>query len=866
MRSRFIAVLVLVSSPWLSRAQGQQQGQAGAPPTAQSTESEISTRSTDTTIKVQVNLVQVRVVVKDASGKIVPDLKQEDFQVLDNGKKQKISAFNLEKEATPEQSGPTAEGKVAEIETRKAGEADAETGVPTVSVMPKRFVALVFDDSHMKAADAMAVRTATDKLFATLTPSDRVAIYSTGGDVHLDFTGDAPTLRKTLATIIPRPTRGEGEFKCPNISLFQADLIVNKHDRDAIATAAADAAVNECAVDITTYASQILQVGDSLTRDGYEVLENIVKRLAQMPGRRVLVYVSPGFLLTDAVLTSSWEWIEPALRAGVVINTIDARGLYTPDSLPDIDASPQVAPYKEGGADYQRMESIYRMQSQFQLGQVLGEMAATTGGTFFHNRNDLDVGISQAMAAPSVSYVLGFAPQNPKLDGKFHKLKVVVRNGKKYQIQARNGYYASKMPVGDPEEVAKQAVREALLSQNEVVGIPFKLETESLKVDATSAKLTVVTNLDIRGLRFRKVDGLSCNDLVLATGLFDSNGRMVSGEMKEIVLKLKNSTFEEMSKTGFTIKNEFTVKPGTYRVRSVLRGSEGEQLTARSRVIVIPAKQSYETARQSNVSEKKGQDLQWAPPIVDAHLKSVAMIPPCDLSDVLQHAAENALNLASNLEKFTAQEHIAYVMLDRSGMVRAYDSGSFDYVYSMQQQKGGVVSREYRTPLKGSHAFSAAGLDIGEVAIALIFHPELQADYEMRCEGVDERNGQLDWVVHFQQRKDRPSRTARFWVDNVSYPGNLKGRAWISNENFQVVHLEANLMRDVPAIGLQDLAFSVDYGLAQSSSGNLRLWLPNHSVTYWNFDTNRIVLAHTLADFQFFAVETKEKIQQPKQP
>ena len=201
---------------------------------------------------------------------------------------------------------------------------------------------------------------------------------------------------------------------------------------------------------------------------------------------------------------------------------------------------------------------------------------------------------------------------------------------------------------------------------------------------------------------------------------------------------------------------------------------------------------------------------------------------------------------------------------DGSGVRRI--SGSFHYVYSMEEHKGGLVSREYRTPVKGSHEFRASGLDIGQAAIALIFHPELQTDYEMKCEGAEERNGQINWVVHFQQRKDRLSRTARFWVDNVSYPGNLKGRAWISNENFQIVHLEASLMRDVPAIGLRDLALSVDYGLVQSPSGNLGLWLPNHSVTYWNFDTNRIILAHTLADFQFFAIETKEKIQEPKEP
>lgn len=864
---RCITMLLLVSTLLLGRTPAQQPGHAETPTTAQSTETEISTRTTDTTIKVRVDLVPVRVVVKDASGKVVPDLKREDFQVLDNGKKQKISAFTVEKEETLEESA-AAKVKAKQTETSKSAEAEAGTGIAS-AVMPKRFVALVFDDSHMQAADAVAVRAATEKLFATLTPTDRVAIYSTTGTVQQDFTGDTATLRKTLAAVVPHPTKGEGQYQCPDISYYQADLIVNKNDQEAIMAASVDAQVNDCPTNLRAAAQRVLEAGDLLTQEGYERLGNIVAHLAFMPGQRVLAYVSPGFILPDAVLQKSWEWIEQAVRAGVVVNAIDARGLYNADVMPDISAPPKMAPYKgDSTVDYEGMEGTFRMQAQFDSEQVLAGMAASTGGTYYHNRNDLNVGISQALAAPSVTYVLGFAPQNPKLDGKFHKLKVSVAGGKKFRVQARNGYFSSKTPVGDPEEVAKQAVREALLSQDEMVAIPVKLEAGSVEVDAKSERLTVVTNLDVRGIRFRKANGLSSNDLVLATGLFDSNGHMVNGEMKEVALKLKDSTVEEMNKTGFTVKNEFTVKPGTYRVRSVVRGSEDEQLTARNLVTVIPAKPANETARQPVEISKQafGAELQWAPPAVDAHLKSISLAPPCNLSGVLHHAAANALSLASNLEKFTAQEHIAYVTLDRAGMVTEYDSGSFEYVYSMERQKNGAVSREYRTPLKGSHAFSAAGLDIGQVAIALIFHPELQTDYEMQCEGVDARNGQLDWVVHFQQRKDKPSRTARFSVDNASYPGDLKGRAWISNENFQVVHLEGTLMHDVPAIGLQGLAFSVDYGPAQSATGDSGPWLPNHSVTYWNFDTNRIILAHTLADFQFFSVETKEKIEPTKRP
>lgn len=157
-------------------------------------------------------------------------------------------------------------------------------------------------------------------------------------------------------------------------------------------------------------------------------------------------------------------------------------------------------------------------------------------------------------------------------------------------------------------------------------------------------------------------------------------------------------------------------------------------------------------------------------------------------------------------------------------------------------------------------------MDIGEAAVASIFQPDLQTDYEMKCEGMDERNGQPDWVVDFQQRKDRPSRTVNVRVDNVVYPGSLKGRAWISTENFQIVYVEANLTGGLAAIGLQELAFSVDDELVRTPSANLGLWLPDRIVTYWNFDAHRVILSHTFADFQFFTVETKEKVQEPKEP
>jgi len=585
-----LAVLVTFFGLWVNLAHGQQAGQTAAPQ-ATRTDSEISTRTTDEAIKVQVNLVLTRVVVKDADGRFVPDLKQEDFRIWDSGKQQRVSTFNFETAGTREKkAAPTTENAESRAEPKQDVKSQVEGGAVNAPVMPTRFVALVLDDLHLRVADALALHAATEKLFSSLTPTDRVAIYSTLGDVQQDYTGDPATLRKTLAAIVPHSSVDEGHHECPDISYYQADLIENKNDQEAIMAANADSKVNQCPFNLEGAARRILQEGDLQTDKTYEYLDRVVGNLTSRPGQRVLVYVSPGFLVGQSVFANSWEWIEKAIRAGVVVNTIDARGLYTPEGMGDIDAPPRVGPNLHSGdpaIDYQGIEGQYRMQAQFESGQVLASMAANTGGTYFHNRNDLDMGLSQVLSAPDVSYILGFRPEGATADGKFHKLKVEVANGKKYQIQARNGYFARKK-LDDPQEEARQEVRETLFSQDEVASLPVQLKTEFYKVDTASAQLTVLTHLDIQGVRFRKVDGRNRDDIVLATGVFDRNGQLVDGQMKEIALKLQDSTVERLRQSGLTFKTVFTLKSGSYLVRSVLRGLEGDQLTTRNVTTVIP--------------------------------------------------------------------------------------------------------------------------------------------------------------------------------------------------------------------------------------------------------------------------------------
>jgi VWFA-related protein len=551
-----------------------------------STESEISTYESDTALKVRVNLVLLRVVVRDSAGNPVGSLRKEDFQLVDNGKPQNISTFAVE---TPELHAMTPGAPEAAKETSAPADGAAQTTPATPGVaFPQRFVALVFDDVHLLLQDSLAVRNAATRLSGALSPSDRVAIYTTSGQVTQDFTNDHETVQKTLVGIVPRPGRGEGVHECPDLDYYQADLIENKRDLQALKAAAEEAKTN-CGLgtgDVQVAARRVLSIADADTLDVYRGLESAVRHLANMPGQRVMVLVSPGFILGEQVQPGIWDVIDRAMRSGIVINTIDARGLYAADPLGDIAAPPQQPPDRMQ-VDWQGPQSTYRVQAQLEQGTVLRGVAASTGGTYFHNRNDLDAGIRQALAAPAVSYLLGFSPQNLKIDGRFHSLKVSLANGQKYKIQARNGYFAPKT-IADPKEMAKQEVMEALFSQDEILDLPVELKTQFFKVDAASARLTVFTHLGLKGVHFRKLDGRNNNNLTIATAIFNENGQFVTGEMKEMALRLKDATFEHLNQSGFTIKIGFDVKPGTYIVRTVVRGAEGPQLTARNGTAVVP--------------------------------------------------------------------------------------------------------------------------------------------------------------------------------------------------------------------------------------------------------------------------------------
>lgn len=545
---------------------------------------EMSSRDTAPTFKVRVNLVLVRVVVRDPKGNVVEGLKRDDFQLFDNRKLQTISTFSVE---TPASHATAA---TSSIDTGNSDPAAAATAVAT---LPQRFVSVVIDDQHLVMNDMMFVRNAANKFFDSLAPSDRVAINTTSGQLKQEFTDDRGLLRKALLGLLPRsPTQGLHD--CPDMSYYEADLIENQRDTQALAVAAEDY-VQCSGLQGTAPVSQLLSQGtqvaqavagavvgreDSSTEYALRHMEDVLRRLSAMPGQRVLVFVSPGFLTTTLHVEFS-DIVDRATKSNIVINTIDARGLYTPD-LGDISDS-----FVNPNPNTAGIRNLYDTMAQSAQSDVLQQFADGTGGTFFHNRNDIDEGLRQAGAAPALTYLLGFSPQNLKLDGSLHTLKVSFTRKTNYQVQARHGYFAPRH-VTDPVEAAKQEIQEAIFSQDEIRDLPVDLHTQFFKTTPGDAKLAVVTHVDVKGMRFRKAEGRNQDNLTVATAIFDENGNYITGGEKIIEMKLRDTTYDRLTQSGLNLKSSFDLKPGSYLVRQVVRDSEGAQLAARNGAVVIP--------------------------------------------------------------------------------------------------------------------------------------------------------------------------------------------------------------------------------------------------------------------------------------
>ncbi len=383
--------------------------------------------------KFEVNVVRVLVpvVVRDKLGHVVRDLKKEDFQVFDNDKQHPLSGFEVEENAAPD--------------SKNNGVTQA-----AVPAIPERSIVFLFDDMHMSAADLAPIRKAAGiALTGTMSDSDMAAVVSLSGKTNSGLTRDRDKLQQAVMSLQPQTMYNLDSAECPKIDYYQADLIENKHDSEASADAVRQVLncspgldvkynYNEAQSLAEAAARRVLDLGHQDIQATYASIAEILRRVSALPGQRMLILVSPGFLpIEQEARTAESRILDLAAQSNVTISALDARGLYTTESKAN-ERSPSFSTLLSAGGSLQ-LQSEFRRGSMAIAEDAMGELAEGTGGAFFHNSNDLNAGLKFLMQAPECVYVLELAVESGKPDRTYHRLKVKVdRDG--LQIQARHGY------------------------------------------------------------------------------------------------------------------------------------------------------------------------------------------------------------------------------------------------------------------------------------------------------------------------------------------------------------------------------------------------------------------------------------------
>jgi len=258
----------------------------------------------------------------------------------------------------------------------------------------------------------------------------------------------------------------------------------------------------------------------------------------------------------------------------------------------------------------------------------------------------------------------------------------------------------------------------------------------------------------------------------------------------------------------------------------------------------------------------------WMPPDVDEKVPPVEEGAACAVDDVVSRAGQQLITLISDVDRFAATESLMHESIGKTGLASYPEKRKFAYVVSIQEVQHGFLNvEEYRNGAGGATADFPDGVATnGLPAMVLIFHPYNAKNFEMTCEGLARWNGGLAWQVHFKQRADKPNTIKRYRIgaEGPSYPVALKGRAWISADNYQIVRLETDLVAPIPQIKLVADHTAIEYGPVKFTKSNVSMWLPQSAEVYYDWKGKRIHRRHSFSDYMLFGIEDKQKITVPK--
>jgi VWFA-related protein len=391
-------------------------------------------------------------VVRDKHGRAVSKLSQSDFTVYDQGKIKAITGFTVIKSAGAE-TGAAASPGVA-VSGPSATPASAQ----------HRFILFLFDDRHLNSTDLAITQTAAIKMLdEPLAATDYEAVLSFSG-VNSGITRDRAVLQAAIKKLKVHRTFQHDTRDCPDVDYYAADRILNKHDNTefevAVAKAGACGGVGPGGVIQRTppgsgidnpiflgqqlarsAAMRALAIGEEDARQSLLLIGEVVSAMSKLPGQRTLILVSPGFLsLSPDAMTFKSQLLDRAAGSNVVISALDARGLYAGNADASQGSNTTIS-------DTFGQTSQDRLAAMESSENVMAELANGTGGTFFHNNNDLENGLKGLAAAPEYLYLLQVSLKDVKSTGTYHRLQVKV-DQHDVDVQARRGYFAPKATKG----------------------------------------------------------------------------------------------------------------------------------------------------------------------------------------------------------------------------------------------------------------------------------------------------------------------------------------------------------------------------------------------------------------------------------
>ena len=526
----------------------------------------------------RVELVTVDAVVVDGKGRAVPGFGKSDFVVLEDGAPQTITTF----QAVSLPDTPPAEGP-------RAPRARVSTNVGPEAQETRTFV-VVFDDIHLSAEQARRAKAAIGEFLRTgVRDGDRVSLVASAGSAW--WSARMPEGREALQTILKRlDGRFVPDSSPDRMTDYEAMRIITYDDpevgyqvkrrfdaygnmakeRDGNRTYADTRSAGATAGMVDPYvrnrAQDIYRQTVERRRITLETMTRALNSLAGVKGRKAMVLVSQGFIYEQGFKEMK-ALVEASTRVNVPIHFIDTRGLK---ALPEFMTTAYAQPF-----DVQDTVAVLADISREAEGAE--NAALDTGGIAVKNTNDLVSGIKRVSAESQAFYLLGYSPTNAARDGRFRRIEVRLAEGrgKGLKVRARRGYYA-------PQEGATVSVA-ALKHDPEIVRaldspferreLPLRATALSFDESSTLNRLTVIlaAEIDVSAVKLTEAEGRFRGELAF---LIEAQHRE-TGEYyrtdEKIEMALLPQTLESLRSSGYVVSREFTLAPGGYQAKIVVR-------------------------------------------------------------------------------------------------------------------------------------------------------------------------------------------------------------------------------------------------------------------------------------------------------